>query len=102
MARKSDRWLGAIQGRSQHEPNVRRRATRRAASSPPEVERVETFGEPAEDRGEKIVGLDSLALTTPEPRHTHRRTQFPRLFFLSARDCQRALEMRLRIRERAA
>src|SRR5271157_3308207 len=54
MARKSDRWLGAIQGRSQHEPNVRRRATRRAASSPP-------------------VGRACRNLRLPLPRTVHRR-----------------------------
>jgi len=42
-----------------------------------QIERVEAFGEPAVDRSEEIVGLLPLALIAPEPRHAHRRAQFP-------------------------
>ena len=42
-----------------------------------QIERVEAFGEPAIDRGEKIAGLIPLALIALEPRHAHRRAQFP-------------------------
>jgi hypothetical protein len=38
-----------------------------------EVERVEAFGEPAVDRGEKIAGRVPLALVAPEPRQASRR-----------------------------
>jgi PDZ domain len=43
-----------------------------------QIERVEAFGEPAIDRGEKIAGLLPLALIAPEPRHAHRRAQYRR------------------------
>src|ERR1700722_11253876 len=33
----------------------------------PQIECVEAFGEPAEDRREKIVGLAALALVAPKP-----------------------------------
>jgi hypothetical protein len=36
-----------------------------------QVERVEAFGEPAVDRGEKVAGLLSFALIAPQPRHTY-------------------------------
>ena len=42
-----------------------------------QIERVEAFGEPAVDRSEKFAGLIPLALIAPEPRHAHRRAQFP-------------------------
>jgi hypothetical protein len=33
-----------------------------------QIERVEAFGEPTVDRGEKITGLIPLALIAPDPR----------------------------------
>jgi len=41
------------------------------------IARVEAFGEPAIDRGEKIAGLIAFALIAPEPRHAHRGAQLP-------------------------
>ena len=38
-----------------------------------QVERFESVGEPAIDRGEKIMGLLMFALIASQPRHTHRR-----------------------------
>jgi hypothetical protein len=43
------------------------------------IERVEAFGEPAVDRSEEIAGLIQLAPIAPQPRHAHRRAQFPGL-----------------------
>jgi hypothetical protein len=57
-----------------------------------QIERVEALGEPAVDRREKIAGLLSLALITPQPSQAHRRAQFPRLCLLRAGDGERALE----------
>jgi hypothetical protein len=42
-----------------------------------QIERVEAFAEPVIDRSEKIAGLIPFALIAPEPRHAHRRAQFP-------------------------
>src|SRR5215831_6747477 len=44
----------------------------------------------------KLAG--STALIAPEPRHAHRRAQFPGLCLLRPRNRERTLEMRLRIR----
>ena len=63
-----------------------------------QIERVEAFGEPAVDRSEKIAGLIPLALIAPEPRHAHRRAQFPGLRLLLTRNRERALEVRFRFR----
>ena len=63
-----------------------------------QIERVEAFGEPAIDWGEKIAGLIPLALIAPEPRHAHRRAQLPGLCLLLARDRERTLEIRFRFR----
>src|SRR5262245_25895618 len=52
----------------------------------------------AVDRSEKIAGLIPLALIAPEPRHAHRRAQFPGLCLLRPRNRERTLEIRLRIR----
>jgi hypothetical protein len=38
-----------------------------------EDRRIEALGEPAIDRGEKIVGLLSFTLIAPQARHAHRR-----------------------------
>ena len=48
----------------------------------PQVERVEAFGEPVIDRGEKIVGPLSFTLIAPEPRHARRCAQLPGLCLL--------------------
>jgi hypothetical protein len=42
-----------------------------------QIKRVKTFGEPAVDRGEKIVSLMLLALIAPQPSHAYCRAQFP-------------------------
>jgi hypothetical protein len=39
--------------------------------------RIEAFGEPVIDRGEKFARLIPHALIAPKPRHAHRRAQFP-------------------------
>src|SRR5271156_2280337 len=54
-----------------------------------QIERVEAFGEPAVHRSEQVAGRIPLALIAPEPRHTHRRAQFPRLGLLLSRDRER-------------
>jgi len=59
-----------------------------------QIERVETFSEPAVDRGEKIACLIPLALIAPEPRHAHRRAEFPGLCLLLTGDNERMLEIR--------
>jgi hypothetical protein len=38
-----------------------------------QIERVEAFGEPAENRSEKLAGVIPLALIAPKPRHARRR-----------------------------
>ena len=63
-----------------------------------QVERVEAFGEPAEDRSQKFAGLVPLALITPEPCEAHRRAQFEGLCLLLARNRKRTFEMRFRFR----
>jgi hypothetical protein len=63
-----------------------------------QIERVEAFGEPLVDRSEKIAGLIPLTLIAPEPRHAHRRAQFPRLSLLGASNRKRTLEIRFRFR----
>src|SRR5262249_1141710 len=47
----------------------------------------------------KIARLVPLALFAPQPRHAHRRPQFPRLGLLSARYSERVLEIVLRFRK---
>ena len=51
-----------------------------------QVERVKAFGEPAIDRGEEIASRITLALIAPQPRHAHRRPQFPGLCLLRTRE----------------
>ncbi len=46
-----------------------------------QIERVETFGEPAIDRSEKRAGRIPFALIAPQPRDAN-RAQFPRLCLL--------------------
>ena len=58
-----------------------------------QIERVEPFCEPAIDRSEEIASLIPLTLVAPEPRHAHRRTEFPGLCLLRAGDDQSALEV---------
>jgi hypothetical protein len=50
-----------------------------------QIQRVKARGEPAVDRGEKIVRLPRFALVAPEAGHTHRCAQFPGLSTASAR-----------------
>ena len=56
------------------------------------------FSEPAVDRSEKLASLLPLTLVAPEPRHAHRRAQFPGLCLLLTRDRERTLEIRFRFR----
>ena len=49
-------------------------------------------------RSEQVAGLLALALIAPEPRHAHRRAQFPGLCSLLVRDCECAVEIGLRFR----
>jgi hypothetical protein len=63
-----------------------------------QIERVEAFGEPVVDRREKIVGLLSLPLITPEARQARRRPQLLGLCLLLAGNSERALEIGLRFR----
>jgi hypothetical protein len=42
-----------------------------------QIERVETFGEPAVDRRKKIASFIPLALVAPEPRHAHSLVVLP-------------------------
>jgi hypothetical protein len=51
---------------------------------PLQIERVEAFGKPAVDPSEKFAGLIPFALIAPQPRHAHRRAQFPGLCLLLA------------------
>jgi hypothetical protein len=44
-----------------------------------QVEHLESLGEAAIDRCQKIAGLVSLALIAPQPRQAHRCPQFPEL-----------------------
>jgi hypothetical protein len=43
-----------------------------------QITRVEPLSEPAVNRSKQFVGLLRFALVAPQPRHAHRRTQFPR------------------------
>src|SRR5215467_9516033 len=56
-----------------------------------QVERIEALREPAIGRGEKIVGLLSYTLITPQPRHAHCRAQFQRHCVLRAANGESAL-----------
>ena len=47
-----------------------------------QIARVKPFGKPAVDRREQITGLLPLVLIAPEPRHAHRRPEFPGLCLL--------------------
>ena len=60
-----------------------------------QVRRIKSLGELAIDRDEKIVGLLSFALIALQPRHAHRRAQFPRLCLLLTRNRERTLEISL-------
>ena len=42
-----------------------------------QIERVETLRKPAVNRSEQFARLLWLPLIAPEPRHAHRRAQFP-------------------------
>jgi hypothetical protein len=59
---------------------------------------VEALGEPVVDRSEKIAGLPLLTLIAPQPRHTHRRSQFEGPCLLLTRDRQRTFEIRFHFR----
>jgi hypothetical protein len=58
-----------------------------------QIERVKAFSEPAVDRSEKFARGVALALIAKQPRHAHRRAQFPGLRRLLARNRQRAVEI---------
>jgi hypothetical protein len=57
---------------------------------------VEAFNEPEIDRSEEFASLILFTLTAPQPRHTHRRTQLPRLGLLFSRNGERSLKIRFR------
>ena len=57
-----------------------------------QIERVEAFGEPAVDRSKKLAGRIPLALIAPQPRHSHRRAQFPGFCPLRRRNRERTIE----------
>ena len=42
----------------------------------PQIERIETFGEPAVDRSKQFARLLHLALVAPEPRRAHCRMEY--------------------------
>jgi hypothetical protein len=75
---------------------VRRRDSDRHLA-PESRERVEPLGEPAVDRSEKLACFIPLALVAQEPRHAHRRAQFPGFCLLLASNRERSLEIRFRI-----
>src|SRR5437870_4194248 len=54
-----------------------------------EIGRVEAFGEPAVDRGEKIAGFGVTALVAAEPGEARGGAQFPELGPLLLSDAQR-------------
>jgi hypothetical protein len=58
--------------------------------------RVETFGEPAVDGGEKIAGFAALALVTPEAGEARGGAQLPEFGTLLLRNCQREAKAILR------
>jgi hypothetical protein len=60
--------------------------------------RIEAFGEPAMDRGEKMVGPLPLALIAPEAGKAGCGAQFPTLRALSTRDVDGLTEGDLRTR----
>src|SRR5262249_19731831 len=62
------------------------------ALGPLQVAGVEAFGEPAVERSKKIAGLIPPALIAPDPRHAHRRAQFPVLCLLFTSNRKRTLE----------
>ena len=55
--------------------------------------RIESFGEPAVDRRQKVACLIPLPLIAPEPCDAHRGAQFPGLRLLRSRDRKSALEI---------
>jgi hypothetical protein len=62
-----------------------------------QIKRVKALSKPAINRSEQSASLTRLALIAPQPRHAHRRAQFPGLRLLSTRDRKGALEIRLRV-----
>ena len=61
-----------------------------------QVWRIETFGEPAIDRTEQVLGLRALALVSPEPGEAQRCAQFPKLCALALRNSKTAAKAALR------
>jgi hypothetical protein len=51
-----------------------------------QIQRVKALGEPAIDRGEKIVGLLSFALIAPQTSHAHCRAELKRFRLLLPSD----------------
>src|SRR5215831_4311556 len=49
-----------------------------------QVSRIKSFGEPAVDRREQLVGLTAFALLLPQPAQARGGAQFPRLGLLVA------------------
>src|SRR2546423_14382461 len=53
-----------------------------------QIRRVEPFGEPAVDRGEKVAGFGAAALVAAEAGEAHSGAQFPELGLLLHGDAQ--------------
>jgi hypothetical protein len=54
--------------------------------------RVETFGEPAIDRREEIMGFGALALISPEAGERDRASEFPIFYTLATGNLEAALK----------
>ena len=65
-----------------------RHSAHRATPWPPSDRACRSLREPAVDRSEKLAGLLPLALIAPEPRHAHRRAQFPGFGLLMTGDLE--------------
>jgi len=53
-----------------------------------EIGCIETLGEPAVDRGEKVKSFGAAALVAAQPGETDRRAQFPKLGLLLPSNAQ--------------
>src|SRR6516165_9901987 len=53
---------------------------------------VESFGEPAVDRGEEVAGFGTPALFAPQPREARGGAQFQRFRLLGLGDAERLLQ----------
>ena len=65
-----------------------------------QVSGVKPLGEPAVDRGQQLIGFDTLAVVLPEATEAHGGPQLQRFGFLAAGDVQGALQPGFRLRLR--